>query len=126
MTRKACFPEGIDAIFQLVKKRIPEADLNELFGEAHVRNRLRAIALWSGGYPREIVRLLQAFLELDTFPITADALELVLHRAGNTYRGIVYDSGAIDWLRTVYRFSAGRRWCLCDSTPMREGTAPRP
>ncbi|MBK6515154.1 MAG: hypothetical protein IPM79_19690 [Polyangiaceae bacterium] len=92
---------GLDAIYALIKKRVPEADLGEIFGANDVNNRLRAIALWSGGYPREIVRLLQAVLELEAFPVSSESLERVLHRAGNTYRGIVYDSGAIEWLRTV-------------------------
>ncbi len=96
-------PEGVEVITELVRKRIDDESLHELFGEAELRDRIRAIALWSGGYPREIVRLLQSLLELETFPVSAGALEKELQRAGNAYRGIVYDSGAIAWLGTVSR-----------------------
>ncbi|WP_437282049.1 hypothetical protein WME90_16250 [Sorangium sp. So ce375] len=96
-------PEGIEVIAELVKRRIDEAALDEIFGQAALRNHIRDIALWSGGYPREIIRLLQALLELETFPVDGKTLERELHRAGNAYRGIVYDSGAIPWLATVKR-----------------------
>ncbi|MFT3768701.1 MAG: hypothetical protein QM820_24915 [Minicystis sp.] len=96
-------PPGVEVIADLVGKRIDPAGLAELFGADAIHDRLRAIALWSGGYPREIVRLLQTLLELETFPVSAKALERELHRAGNTYRGIVYDSGAIPLLAAVNR-----------------------
>lgn len=96
-------PEGVEVIAELVKKRIDEAALEEIFGKAALRDRIRAIALWSGGYPREIVRLLQTLLELEVFPVDAKTLERELYRAGNAYRSIVYDSGAIPWLATVKR-----------------------
>ncbi len=96
-------PEGVEVIADLVVKRLDPAGLADLFGPDAIRDRLRAIALWSGGYPREIVRLLQTLLELESFPVSAETLERELHRAGNTYRGIVYDSGAIPLLAAVNR-----------------------
>ncbi|WP_437300136.1 hypothetical protein [Sorangium sp. So ce426] len=96
-------PEGVEVITELVKKRIDEVALDEIFGRAALRDRIRAIALWSGGYPREIVRLLQTVLELDRFPVDRETLERELRRAGNGYRSIVYDSGAIPWLAKVNR-----------------------
>ncbi|AGP36380.1 hypothetical protein [Sorangium cellulosum] len=96
-------PEGVEVITELVKRRIDDDALREIFGESALRDRLRAIALWSGGYPREIVRLLQTLLELETFPVDGETLERELRRAGNGYRSIVYDSGAIPWLAKVNR-----------------------
>ncbi|WP_433936275.1 hypothetical protein AB3662_16415 [Sorangium cellulosum] len=96
-------PEGVAVIAELVKKRIDDDALREIFGESALRDRIRAIALWSGGYPREIVRLLQTLLELEAFPVDGKTLERELYRAGNAYRSIVYDSGAIPWLATVNR-----------------------
>ncbi|WP_437282047.1 hypothetical protein WME90_16240 [Sorangium sp. So ce375] len=96
-------PEGVEVITELVKKRIDEAALDEIFGKTALRDRIRAIALWSGGYPREVVRLLLTLLELETFPVDAKTLERELYRAGNAYRSVVYDSGAIPWLATVKR-----------------------
>ncbi len=96
-------PAGVEVIADLVGKRIDPAGLDDLFGHDAIHDRIRAIALWSGGYPREIVRLLQTLLELEAFPVSAKTLERELHRAGNTYRGIVYDSGAIPLLAAVNR-----------------------
>ncbi|HEX2689493.1 MAG TPA: hypothetical protein VHN14_22885 [Kofleriaceae bacterium] len=95
--------DGFRAISELVAKRISPADLEAMFGAEAVEARLRQIALWSGGYPREILRTLQGLLELDDFPIGEKTLERQLQRAGNTYRSIVYDSGAMAWLGTVAR-----------------------
>jgi len=75
---------GVEVIADLVGKRLDPAGLDALFGNEAVHDRLRAIALWSGGYPREIVRLLQTLLELETFPVSAKTLERELHRSGNT------------------------------------------
>ncbi len=97
------YPPGVEVIEDLIGKRLDPEGLEQLFGKDDVRDRIRAIALWSGGYPREIVRLLQTLLELESFPVSAPTLERELHRAGNTYRGIVYDSGAIPLLAAVNR-----------------------
>lgn len=94
---------GIEVIRALIKKRIPDNALAELFGGNHVDLRIRQLGLWAGGYPREIVRLLQTFLELESFPVSHETVEQILSREGNTYRGIVYDSGALEWLRGVHR-----------------------
>lgn len=75
MTRGRSTPAGVEVIADLVGKRIDPAGLDALFGKDAVRDRLRAIALWSGGYPREIVRLLQihrAALAVDLAHATLD------------------------------------------------------
>jgi hypothetical protein len=97
------YPPGVEVIEDLIGRRLDPEGLEQLFGRDDVHDRIRAIALWSGGYPREIVRLLQTLLELESFPVSAATLERELHRAGNTYRGIVYDSGAIPLLAAVNR-----------------------
>jgi hypothetical protein len=90
-------------VHELITKRFSRSDLEELFGEEHVEARVREIALWSGGYPREIMYTLQRLLELDRFPVEQKVLEQQLLRAGSTHRGVVYDSGAMAWLGTVAR-----------------------
>jgi hypothetical protein len=95
--------DGFQAIYELISKRIPPSDLEAMFGAGQVAPRLRELAEWSGGYPREILRTLQELLELDSFPITQKELARQLHRAGNPYRAIVYNSGAMRWLGTVAR-----------------------
>jgi hypothetical protein len=99
----ALHQDGFRALHELIAKRIAPADLEAIFGHGAVEARIRQLALWSGGYPREILRTLQGLLELDDFPIGEKTLERQLQRAGNTYRSIVYDSGAMAWLGTVAR-----------------------
>lgn len=95
--------DGFRAIHELIAKRIEPADLEALFGPDMVEPRVRQLALWSGGYPREILRMLQELLTLEKFPIDERTLDRQLQRAGNSYRSIVYDSGAMAWLGTVAR-----------------------
>jgi hypothetical protein len=91
---------GMDVARELVRRRVPDESLSELFG-SHAEARIREILSWSGGYPRELVRLLQSVLEEEDLPISEEGLRHILNRAGNTYRGIVHDSGAMDWLGRV-------------------------
>ncbi len=95
------YPEGVEVVSSLIAQRLGKDGMNEIFGEQTVAERVRAIALWSGGYPREIVRLLQSLLTIEDFPVSHEALEKELRYAGNTYRAIVYDSGAIPLLAMV-------------------------
>ncbi|HET9623144.1 MAG TPA: hypothetical protein VFP84_17345 [Kofleriaceae bacterium] len=95
--------DGFRAVYELINKRIGRDELEAMFGAGQVEHRIRELAEWSGGYPREILRTLQSLFELDRFPITEQELQRQLRRAGNTYRSIVYNSGAIPWLGTVAR-----------------------
>jgi hypothetical protein len=95
--------DGVRAIYELITRRVSQSELEALFGPGQVEHRIRELAEWSGGYPREVLRTLQSLLELDELPITQKMLARQLHRAGNPYRSIVYNSGAIPWLATVAR-----------------------
>jgi hypothetical protein len=94
---------GMDVIIELITRRIPSDALAELFGEGKERERIRQIGLWAGGYPREIIRVLQAVLVEEQFPVSFDQLEKVLFRSGIQYRGIAHGSGALAWLGSVAR-----------------------
>lgn len=55
---------GFRAAQELVERRITPAQLAELFGPTSAKARVRRLIEWSGGYPRELLRLLQnALLE---------------------------------------------------------------
>jgi hypothetical protein len=92
---------GIEVARELLERRLTEDGLKALFGAPNVEARVREIIMWSGGYPRELVRLAQSLLEEEHFPLGEASTRRILNRAGNTYRGIVYDSGAIDWVGSI-------------------------
>lgn len=90
---------GFEAAWSIVKRRVPERHLKELFGAATWRARVERLIEWSGGYPREIVRLLQTCI---AEPSLDDALfRRLLALAADEYRRTVPDS-AFEWLARVH------------------------
>lgn len=53
---------GFKAARELIRKRAPDAILNDVFGPTNLEARCEEIIRWSGGFPRGIVRLLQRFI----------------------------------------------------------------
>jgi hypothetical protein len=96
------FQPGMDAALELVRRRIPEPMLADLFGKEQVADRLRRLIEWSGGYPREIIRLLQTLLTEDEsdYPLGDKAFRRLLSSAGDSYRRIISNT-AVDWLAKV-------------------------
>jgi len=95
------FEPGFRAAREIVRQRIPDVYVREIFGSTSGEARLTKLIEWSGGYPREIIRLLQQVMEIEEEPITQKGFETVLARAGDAYRRVVLASGAIDWLASV-------------------------
>lgn len=90
---------GFDAAWHIVKQRVPEKPLKELFGAAVWKARVERLIEWSGGYPREIVRLLQVFVAQ---PALDEALFIrLLAMAADEYRRTVPES-AFPWLARVH------------------------
>jgi hypothetical protein len=87
---------GFEAARAIVRRRVPDEALDELFGAPSREARVDQLIAWSGGYPREIVRLLQnAIAE----PALDEALfKRLLAAAGDEYRRTV--------LRSAYPFLA--------------------
>jgi hypothetical protein len=81
---------GFEAARAIVRRRVPDDALDELFGATSREARVRELIAWSGGYPREIVRLLQnAIAE----PALDEALfRRLLSSAGDEYRRTVLGS----------------------------------
>jgi hypothetical protein len=94
------FEPGFEAARAIVRKRLPDEVLAELLGEAF-ELRITALLEWSGGYPREIVRLLQKILEIEDGNVTEAELKRILSRAGNAYRMLVLGGGGVDLLARV-------------------------
>lgn len=103
------FPDrdGVEAVFRLVWWRVDGAALEEMFGQGAVNDRIQTIALWSGGCPRDVMRLLQTLLASEVFPLSARDVEKELTRYGYAYRQIAYGRGAIPWLGQVHREKQG-------------------
>ncbi|HYG65612.1 MAG TPA: hypothetical protein VEL74_23720 [Thermoanaerobaculia bacterium] len=93
------FEPGMEAARELIRRRIPDDVLGELFGpDAEVR--LAKLIRWSGGYPREIVRLLREVLLLSEEPVPDEDVERILGEVRSSYRMMV-SSDAFEWLARV-------------------------
>lgn len=99
----ARFAAGYAAAREMIVQRVPEPVLDEILGSARREARLERLIQWSGGFPREIVRLLQALLEVEEDLTTDREFERVLSRAGDVYRRLVLASGALALLARVVR-----------------------
>ncbi len=90
---------GFDAAWDIVRQRVPEKHLIEFFGPTSWKDRVDRLIDWSGGYPREIVRLLQTFV---AEPALDEALfKRLLSLAADEYRRTVPES-AFPWLARVH------------------------
>jgi hypothetical protein len=94
------FEAGFTVAREIVRRRIQDEYAREIFGSVSGEARLKRLIEWSGGYPREIVRLLQSMLEIED-RMTETSFEHVLSHQANAYRRVVLASGAVDWLASV-------------------------
>ncbi len=93
------FQAGVDAAYEILLHRIPAAALREMLGE-HMDQRLRRLIDWSGGYPRELVRLAQAMVSIEPWPLSDSDFARVLNEVGDQYRKLI-PSSAFAWLAQV-------------------------
>lgn len=94
------FPPGEAAARALIEHRIPRPMLVELFGPTSVDDRLRRLIAWSGGYPREVVRLLQASLVAWDGALSESAFNRIFNELADEYRKVVPTS-LFPWLAKV-------------------------
>ena len=90
---------GFDAAWQLVHQRVPNEVLEVFFGAEWVV-RVNRLITWSGGYPREIVQLLQTFLS-SSRQIDEAKFKRMLSLAADQHRRTLPDS-AFRWLAQVH------------------------
>ncbi len=90
---------GIETARELIRRRIPDDVLTELFGD-NVEDRVERLICWSGGYPREIIQILQNVIAQKTHPIPEGTLQHIKADIANQYRMIV-TADAFDWLASV-------------------------
>ncbi|HET9625165.1 MAG TPA: hypothetical protein VFP84_27545 [Kofleriaceae bacterium] len=93
------FAAGVDAASEIVTHRVPEAALRELLGD-QLERRMRKLIEWSGGYPRELVRLVQSMIAIDRWPLSDSDFARVLNEVGDQYRKLI-PASAFPWLAQV-------------------------
>ncbi len=94
------YPGGIDAARELIRRRVPDDILKEIFGVDVMEDRLKALILRSGGYPREIVQILQMSIAQKQHPVSEKAFEHIIADIANQYRMIVTGE-SFAWLAQV-------------------------
>jgi hypothetical protein len=97
------FPEGIAMAREIVRRRVPDGALAHFLGP-DFEGRLRKIIEWSGGYPRELLRLMQRMMTAEHFPLSDRLFQRTLRQAADENSRIVFSNGqhAIDMLAKVY------------------------
>jgi hypothetical protein len=95
------YEPGIDAANMIATRRVPEAALREIFG-THCEERLDRLISWSGGYPREIVKLLQLYVgtQVDKWALSDSDFARVLNQIADDYRRII-GTDTYEWLARV-------------------------
>jgi hypothetical protein len=93
------FQEGFDAARKIALRRIPAHALEEMLGPEN-ELRLHRLIEWSGGYPREMVRMLQAITASPRFPLSEHAFRRVINEIGDQYADSIATS-AFEWLARV-------------------------
>ncbi len=93
------WPPGARAARELVRRRIPDEHLIALLGP-EMERRLDTIIRWSGGYPRELVEMLQKIVGHARHPISEADLTRLLHEVRDSYR-LVVPAEAFEWLAKV-------------------------
>jgi hypothetical protein len=82
-----------------VRRRIPDAQLADILGP-DCEGCLERIFALSGGYPRELVRILRGLLAVRDLPVSSDDFERILSDVRTDYRSLVPED-AFDWLARV-------------------------
>ncbi len=81
---------GFDAAREIIRKRIPDEHLDEFFGAPNREARVDRLIEWSGGYPREIIRLLRNCVTEPS--LDEELFERILSTAADEYRRTVLGS----------------------------------
>lgn len=95
----APFRPGLEAAREVIRRRVPDEVLTELLGP-RCEERVAELIHWSGGYPREIVRLLRNAFALSAMPLSDDDITRIVGEVRDAYRKIVPEE-AFGWLARV-------------------------
>jgi len=90
---------GFRALRELVRRRVTDAELEAQLGGDY-EARIARLIEWSGGYPRELVRLLQSLWTYAEAPLSDSELARLCHEVTDSYRKVIRTSD-IKWLVQV-------------------------
>ncbi len=80
---------GMDAARAIIRRRVPDEYLKQVFGEAQFEDRLEKLITWSGGYPREILTLVQDCILKER--VDDRAFRRIIAAAGERFTRVVPD-----------------------------------
>lgn len=89
----AAYAPGIEAARALIARRIPDDDLDWLIVPAEREALIREIILMSGGYPRDLVRILRLLVQATKHPLSREAVERILVSRAGEIREIAAGQG---------------------------------
>jgi hypothetical protein len=92
-------PAGINAMREMALKRIPESGMSELLG-GEWSERLDAIIIHSGGFPRDLMQMLRLAMRAPSFPVTEEAFENIFNDSLNEFKQMIMRED-FAWLRKV-------------------------
>jgi hypothetical protein len=81
---------GIGAARELIRARVPDAALRDVFQALDFESEIHRLIVWSGGSPGNIVRLLRQCVA--QAPASPAGLERILETAGDTYRRMLLET----------------------------------
>ncbi|MEE4356578.1 MAG: hypothetical protein V2I97_08910 [Desulfococcaceae bacterium] len=90
------YEPGLAAMRELVRRRLPEDIQKEILGPAAKENMDRLI-LWSGGYPRDMLKMLRETILAKYYPISENGLKHIMTSVLNHYR-LGVPAEAFEWL----------------------------
>ncbi len=91
--------QGIGTARELIRKRLPDEIVQEIF-DTDAEDRIKRLILQSGGYPREIVQMVRMCMLEDTYPLSERAVERIIKSMDNQYRMVVTGE-MFHWLASV-------------------------
>ncbi len=100
----ARFKPGFEAARALIRQRVPDPELEELLGNKQIEARVTRLIEVSGGYPRELIRLLQDLVV--AWPFDEDRFEQTFTTAQDNLRASVVTEEAMLVLAHVARSKA--------------------
>lgn len=79
--------DGVEVMKNLVYERIPQEDLRQILGDDE--RVLEEIIEYSGGYPRDLLRLLREAILVDDYPVSRKEIDSILQELENEYRDTI-------------------------------------
>lgn len=84
------YKPGVNALHELIRRRLNDEDREELFGDTRAQTRmLNRIIGDSGGYLRSIVRALREVVAAESHPVTDEFIEKIFQRRVDEYKRLV-------------------------------------